>query len=67
MSDRLEQIEVKIAFLEQANAQLGDVVYAQRREIEALREKLGTLVARLEAAATAPTAYTPEDEKPPHY
>ena len=67
MSERLEQIEVKIAYLEQANAELSDVVYEQRREIQALQAKLAALIERLESAAAAPTAYTPEDEKPPHY
>jgi len=37
MNERLDQIEIKIAYLEQANAQLSDVVYRQRQEIEALR------------------------------
>ena len=67
MSERLEQIEVKIAYLEQANAQLSDVVYQQRQEIEALRHRLETLTERLASAQTPPTQYTLEDEKPPHY
>lgn len=67
MNDRLEQIEVRIAYLEQANAELSDVVYAQRQEIQALQARLAVLVDRLEAARAAPTVYTPEDEKPPHY
>ena len=67
MTDRLEQIEVRIAYLEQANAQLSDVVYQQRQELEALREKLAALTERLESAQAQLTAYTPEDEKPPHY
>lgn len=67
MEERLEQIEVRIAYLEQANAQLSDVVYQQRQEIEALRERIATLTDRFEAARTAPTDYSPEDEKPPHY
>ena len=67
MSERLEQIEVKIAYLEQANAQLSDVVYRQRQEIEALRDKLAALSDRFESSQSASTPYTPEDEKPPHY
>ena len=67
MNERLDQIEIKIAYLEQANAQLSDVVYRQRQEIEALRRTMAGLVDRFEAARSAPTAYTPEDEKPPHY
>ena len=67
MSDRLDQIEVKLAFLEQANAQLSDVVYRQRQEIEALQRRLDGMTARLDAAQSQPTAWSLEDEKPPHY
>jgi uncharacterized coiled-coil protein SlyX len=67
MNQRLEQLEIKIAFLEQANAQLSDELYQQRQQVEALREQLATLVGRIEAAQTSPTTYAPEDEKPPHY
>ena len=64
---RLEQIEVRMAWLEQANATLSDTLIQQQREIEALKVRLGTLTQRLEAAQAAATEYTAEDEKPPHY
>lgn len=67
MNEHLEQVEIRIAFLEQANSQLSDEVVRQGREIEALRERLAALAARLEAAQSTATEYTPEDEKPPHY
>jgi SlyX protein len=67
MDGRIEEIETKIAFLEQANAELSDVVYRQKQEIEALQVRIETLVARFEAAQTAPTVYTEEEERPPHY
>ncbi len=67
MSDRLDDIETKIAFLEQANAQLSDVVYRQQQELDALRARIAALVDRFETAQSAPTAYTADDEKPPHY
>lgn len=67
MNERLEQIEVKIAYLEQANAQLSDVVYQQRQEIEALQRKIAALADRFESAQAQSTPYTLEDEKPPHY
>jgi uncharacterized coiled-coil protein SlyX len=67
MSDRLEQIEVRIAYLEQANAQLSDVLVQQQQELRALRAQLGAMTQRLEAAQSAPTTYTAEEEKPPHY
>lgn len=67
MNDRLEQVEVRITYLEQANAELSDVVFAQRQEILALRARLDGLVDRFEAAQASPTTYSAEDEKPPHY
>lgn len=65
MTATLEQIETKIAYLERANAELSDVVYQQRQELEVLRAKLSQLTGRFETAQA--TAYSPEDEKPPHY
>jgi uncharacterized coiled-coil protein SlyX len=67
VSDRLDQVEVRIAYLEQANSQLSDEVVRQGREIEALRERIAALTARLEAADSQATAWTPEQEKPPHF
>ena len=67
MTDRLEQIEIRMAYLEQANSQLSDTVYAQAQELKALRAQLASLLQKLEAEQSAPTAWTPQDEKPPHY
>jgi SlyX protein len=67
MTDRLEQIEVRIAYLEQANGQLSDEVLRQQRELEALRQQLAALLQRQEAAQSSPTVYSAEEEKPPHY
>ena len=67
MNARLDQLEIKIAYLEQANAQLSDVVYRQRQEIDALREQFAALTGRFEAAQSQTTAYSQEEEKPPHY
>lgn len=65
MNPSLDQLETKVAFLEQANTELSDVVYRQSREIDALRMQLAELVARLDASESAATA--PQDERPPHY
>jgi uncharacterized coiled-coil protein SlyX len=67
MGEAFEQIEIKLAYLEQANADLSDVVYRQQQEIDALNLRLSELAGRIEAAQSVPTAYTPEAEKPPHY
>lgn len=67
-TEALEQIEIKIAFLEHANAELSDVVSRQQRDIGALRDQIVALAARIQALresdVTPPAA---EDERPPHY
>lgn len=63
----LEHIEIKIAFLERANAELSDVVFRQHREIETLRTQIATLAARIEAAQSNTDVRSPEEERPPHY
>lgn len=67
MDDRIEQLEFRIAYLEQANAQLGDLVYEQRKEIDALHEQLARLIDRLASVQEQPAVQTPEKERPPHY
>lgn len=66
VSNPIEHIEIKIAYLEQANAELSDVVYRQAQELESLRAQLSELVRRLDAVQT-PTASSAQDEIPPHY
>lgn len=67
MTDRIDDIEVRIAFLEQANADLNDTVIRQQQELKALHARLDSLLQRLEAAQSQPTAWSGQDEKPPHY
>lgn len=62
----IEQLEIKVAYLEEANSQMSEEIYQLRQQLEGLRQKIDTLTGRFEAAA-AQTAYSPEDEKPPHY
>jgi uncharacterized coiled-coil protein SlyX len=63
----VERLELKLAFLERANAELSDVVYGQHKEIEALREGLRMLAGKLDERQSAEPARRPEDERPPHY
>lgn len=67
MHQRIEQLEVKVAFLEEANSQLSDMVYRQQQELEALRARIVEVNSRVEAAQSRITEYTAEQEKPPHY
>lgn len=67
MSETIDRLEIKITYLEKANAELGEVVYRQGKEIEALHAKLSELRARFEAAQEPPLPSAPSAELPPHY
>ena len=67
MADRLEAIEIKLAHLEAAVAQISDVVARQQKELDRaldrnqrLMEKVAALESDVGPSATA-------HEKPPHY
>jgi SlyX protein len=64
--DSLERIQTKIAYLEQAMAELSDVVFRQHKEIQALDAQIKALKDRL-AGASLDEARTLEQERPPHY
>jgi uncharacterized coiled-coil protein SlyX len=58
----MERVQSKIAYLEQAVAEISDVVFRQHREIqslEAIRERL--------AGTPSEEPRTGELERPPHY
>jgi uncharacterized coiled-coil protein SlyX len=64
----LELIETKLAFLERSNTELSDVVFRQQRTIDALRDQIAALAARMQALGESDgAARTLEDERPPHY
>jgi uncharacterized coiled-coil protein SlyX len=62
-----ERIEMKLAYLEQANQELSDVVYRQEQEIQKLVLQLAALSNRMDSMRGAPEQYTAEEERPPHY
>jgi uncharacterized coiled-coil protein SlyX len=66
-SESLEQVQSKIAYLEQAVAELSDVVFRQHKEIGALEVQLQALRERLDSSRSDATARTAEQERPPHY
>jgi SlyX protein len=68
VNDELERVELKIAYLERANNELSDVVYRQQQELAALAERVAMLATRLDTIkAGEGTAYSLEEERPPHY
>ena len=63
----MEQIELKIAFLEHANQELSDVVYRQQRELENLRARMTAYQRQIDTWKSEQTAFSAVDERPPHY
>jgi SlyX protein len=65
--EAVEQIQTKIAFLEQANAELSDVVFRQQLEIRALGARIKEVAERLAATQSEERQRSADDERPPHY
>lgn len=64
-ADALNELEIRLAFQEDAIRALDDLVYAQQRRIDALEQQCRRLAERLDAVAVPPDAGPPE--LPPHY
>jgi SlyX protein len=67
MDTRFEALEMKLAYLERSNQELGDVIYRQQQELDALKARMERLIDQVRAAADGAQDYTATDEKPPHY
>jgi uncharacterized coiled-coil protein SlyX len=67
MESENERIESKIAYLEQALQELGDVVYRQQREIDGLKQRLAVAQDQLEHLRSEGVQRPFDDERPPHY
>ena len=63
---RIEELEIKVAHLERTLQELGDVLYRQQRQIDAMQARYESLVDRVEATerrGAEPGGF----EIPPHY
>ncbi len=67
MSEAIEILELKIAYLERTSAELSDVIYRQQQEIDALRLQVQAVLARVDSMKVEPAPWTEEEERPPHY
>jgi SlyX protein len=67
MQERLTELEIKLAHLEDHIEVLNDAVIRQQGLIETLEQKLARLKDRFEAEREAGADGDPADEKPPHY
>ena len=65
--DRLEHVESLLMHLQREFDLLGQVVWRQQAEIDALKTELRQLDARLIAQADGPEVRDPQSEQPPHY
>lgn len=67
-NDAIEELQVKVAFLEEALSELSDEYYQQQK----LLDKMAAMIERLnnkldERASEGLEASSDVDEKPPHY
>ena len=67
MQDRLTEIEIKIAHMEQSLSDLSDVLYRQQSLLDRLERRFDELRQGIEAATDDRGDNNPADEKPPHY
>jgi SlyX protein len=66
-NESLEELQSKIAYLEQAIAELSDVVFRQHKEIQVLEVQINAIRERLDSARSDEATRTAEQERPPHY
>jgi SlyX protein len=64
---RLEALEVKSAFSEDALDQLNDVVVRQQRQIDLLQQQVALLRLQQASAPEGAGSTSLRDEVPPHY
>ncbi|RBP49316.1 SlyX family protein [Arenicella xantha] len=66
--DALHDLQVKVAFLEDAMVKLSDEYYAQQRELAELKSKYASLVVRMRSLPSQEDGDShSSDERPPHY
>ena len=68
MTKSVEELEIKVAFLEDALAKLSDEFYVQQRELDNLKSQQTALIDKVNNASTEqPDRGEILDERPPHY
>ena len=66
--ERFQELEEKLAFFEMTNAELGDEIFRQKKEIDTLTKAHRNLLQRIESLQdTVDQGDQEEGERPPHY
>ncbi|GAC1329713.1 MAG: hypothetical protein NVS1B6_12920 [Steroidobacteraceae bacterium] len=65
--ETVEQLQIKIAFLERAATELSDVVFRQHKEMEEMKATLSAISERLDRVQPDVASLTADEERPPHY
>ncbi|HEX5393573.1 MAG TPA: SlyX family protein [Rhodocyclaceae bacterium] len=67
MTDRITELEIKVAFTEDLVEQLNLTVFRQQQQIEMLELQLKALRQQMQAVPSGGEARNLADEIPPHY
>jgi len=67
MTDRLTDIEIKIAHIENSVGELSDVLYSQQQLLDRMAQRLDKLAESIVLAGDTTGNNDPAAEKPPHY
>ena len=64
---KLTEIEIRLAHMDQALTELSDAMFDQQKLIRGLEETCDELRQRMHAVSESTDTGSPDDEKPPHY
>ena len=67
MNEELEQVEIKVSYLEAQVAELNEVVIEQQKNIDAMNIKLLQVTKKLEELIDEVGSPSRPNRKPPHY
>ncbi len=67
MDKKLQEIQEQAAFMQAEIAQMSEELYAQQKDITALRMEIAVLSAKLQSTQESGILRPDEDVPPPHY
>lgn len=67
MQERLTEVEIRLAHMDQSMTELSDMVYEQQKLIRRLEQACEELRQRIQAPSDGSVSPAGGDEKPPHY